>query len=384
MKLSAVSYSEHSRDPREWKLNKLVLGDINLLVGKNATGKTRSLNIISSLANLLSGQRRGLDEGHWDTVFVDDDYRFHYRLKIKNKEIVSEQLLRFRGKRKKVLLERGKGGSGKLWAEKSKARMDFESPADQIAAVARQDRIQHSYFIPLVDWGKGTFHFHFGRVSGHTLALMVDDSTQKPGFGLKDTSKVIEVFRRGVEEFNNDFVSDVISDMQRIGYSIEEIGIAPPTGLTVSGSPILGKIINLYLKEKDLRCNTEQMSISDGMFAALSIIIQINYLIRSKIPNCLLIDDIGEGLDYERSCELIDLLIEKAKRYSFQLLMTSNDRFVMNRVPLEMWTVLKRTGSTVKGYNIHNSAKKFERFRFTGMSNFDLFATDYLFADATK
>ena len=384
MKLSAVSYSEHSRDPREWKLDKLVLGDINLLVGKNATGKTRSLNIISALSNLLSGQRRGLEEAHWDTEFTKDDYRFHYMLKIKSREVVSEQLLRFKGNTKKVLLERGKDGSGKLWAEKSKAQMDFESPADQIVAVARQDRIQHSYFIPLVDWGKGTFYFHFGRVSGHTFALMVDDSTQKPGFDPKDTSKVIEVFRRGEEEFAEDFTCDVISDMQRIGYSVEEIGIAPPIGLTVSAPLLPGKILNLYVKENDLRCNTEQISISDGMFAALSIIIQINYLIRSKIPNCLLIDDIGEGLDYERSCELIDLLIEKAKTHSVQLVMTSNDRFVMNRVPLEMWTVLNRTGFTVKGYNIHNSPKKFERFRFTGMSNFDFFATDYLFADAGK
>ena len=89
-------------------------------------------------------------------------------------------------------------------------------------------------------------------------------------------------------------------------------------------------------------------------------------------------------MDYERSCELIDLLIEKAKKYSVQLLMTTNDRFVMNRVPLEMWTVLSRTGSIVKGYNVHNSAKKFEEFKFTGMSNFDLFATDYLFSDSSK
>jgi len=120
------------------------------------------------------------------------------------------------------------------------------------------------------------------------------------------------------------------------------------------------------------------------MFAALSIIIQINYRIRSMTPSCLLIDDIGEGLDYERSCELIDLLIEKAKSHSIQLLMTTNDRFVMNRVPLELWTVLNRTGSSVKAYNIHNSAKLFEKFRFTGLSNFDFLATDYLFSDTTK
>ena len=384
MRLSEISYSEYSRSPREWKLNKLVLGNINLLVGTNATGKTRSLNLIGALSNLLSAQGPGLDEAYWNTEFVDDDYRFHYKLKIKNREVVSEQLLRFSRKSKKILLERGKGGSGKLWGEKSKRLVEFQSPPDQIVALARQDKIQHSYFIPLVDWGKRTFHFHFGRALAYALVVKLEDPTQKPSFDPKETSNVIEVFRRGEEEFGEDFVSDVISDMQRIGYSIEEIGIASPTGLTVSGPPLPGKILNLYVKEKDLRCVTEQISISAGMLAALSTIIQINYRIRAMKPSCLLIDDIGEGLDYERSCELIDLLIEKARKHSVQLIMTSNDRFVMNRVPLENWTVLNRTGSTVIGYNIHNSAKKFEQFRFTGMSNFDLFATDYLFSNSRK
>ena len=53
----------------------------------------------------------------------------------------------------------------------------------------------------------------------------------------------------------------------------------------------------------------------------------------------------------------------------------------MNSVPLDMWTVLKRDGSVVSGLNILNSKKKFDEFRFTGLSNFDLFATDYLFTD---
>jgi hypothetical protein len=246
MKLSTISYSEHSRDPREWKLDKLILGDINLLVGKNATGKTRSLNLISALSNLLSGQRRDINEGHWVTEFTDDDYRFHYKLKLDRKEVVSEQLLRFNGKRKKVLLQRGKGGSGKLWAEKSKRQMDFQSPPDQIAAVARQDRIQHSYFIRLVDWGKATFYFKFGRISGSTLTYMADDPAQKSSFDPKDTSNVIEVFRRGKEAFDEDFTNDVISDMERIGYSVEQIGIAPPTGITISGPPLPGRILSLY------------------------------------------------------------------------------------------------------------------------------------------
>ena len=99
MKLSAISYSEHAGDPREWKLDRLVLGDINLLVGKNATGKTRTLNIVNGLSNLLSGQRRELTQGDWKTEFFHDNSGFHYKLKIKDLAVVSEQLERISRKR---------------------------------------------------------------------------------------------------------------------------------------------------------------------------------------------------------------------------------------------------------------------------------------------
>ena len=98
-------------------------------------------------------------------------------------------------------------------------------------------------------------------------------------------------------------------------------------------------------------------------------------------PSCFIIDDIGEGLDYERSCSLIELLIEKSEGNHFQLILSTNDRFVMNTVPLEMWTVLKRDGCVVRGFNVLNSKSKFDEFRFTGLSNFDLFSMDYLFTD---
>ncbi len=117
------------------------------------------------------------------------------------------------------------------------------------------------------------------------------------------------------------------------------------------------------------------------MFAALSIIIHVDYRIMSMKPSCFIIDDIGEGLDYERSCSLIELLIEKSTGNQFQLIMSTNDRFVMNSVALDMWTVLRRDGCVVKGLNVLNSKSKFDEFKYTGLNNFDLFATDYLFSD---
>ncbi len=55
MYLKSVKYSEYEDDTRAWFLEGLSLGAKNLIVGKNASGKTRTLNVISALANLLVG-----------------------------------------------------------------------------------------------------------------------------------------------------------------------------------------------------------------------------------------------------------------------------------------------------------------------------------------
>ena len=48
MQLVSISYKEFEGQDQEWTLDKLTLKDRNLLVGKNATGKTRVLNIIGA------------------------------------------------------------------------------------------------------------------------------------------------------------------------------------------------------------------------------------------------------------------------------------------------------------------------------------------------
>ncbi len=117
---------------------------------------------------------------------------------------------------------------------------------------------------------------------------------------------------------------------------------------------------------------------SQGMFRTLSILAQVNYAMMKHTADCILIDDIGEGLDFERSSVLIELLRDKAKQSRFQLVMSTNDQFVMNQVPLEEWSVLQRHGSRVTVKNYENSKEAFEYFKFVGLSNFAFFEMDFV------
>jgi hypothetical protein len=142
--------------------------------------------------------------------------------------------------------------------------------------------------------------------------------------------------------------------------------------------PPPGELVGISAKESDLPCTTDQHCMSQGMFRTLSLLIQLNYALLRQKPGCVMVDDIGEGLDFERSCLLIDLLRSKARESEVQLILSTNDRFVMNQVPLEEWSVLQRAGNRVRVRNYENSKEIFDEFKFTGLNNFDFFATDFL------
>jgi len=165
--------------------------------------------------------------------------------------------------------------------------------------------------------------------------------------------------------------------MIRMGYNIEQVLLSNMESIKVIKGGIPAELQGICVKESNIDGIIDQNEISQGMFRALSIIIQVNYSQLTHSADCILIDDIGEGLDFDRSTRLIDLLREKAKISLFQLIMTTNDRFVMNSIPLEEWAVLQRQGGHVQVRNYENSRELFEEFKFTGLGNFSFLELDF-------
>ncbi len=116
---------------------------------------------------------------------------------------------------------------------------------------------------------------------------------------------------------------------------------------------------------------------SQGMFRALTFFIQLTFACMSNYSLCVLFDDIGEGLDYDRARDFISIFIKKVNNSNMQFLMTTNDRNVMNKIPLKYWTVIDRKKDESIFYNYNNSKDIFEDFRYTGLNNFDFLATDF-------
>jgi predicted ATPase len=373
MIVKSVRYSEYSGKKEAWHLDEFFLEKINLIVGRNATGKTRTLNLISNLSNLISGDKKLIfKSGDYKIRFSDKSEKIEYFLKYENAKIQKEKFISDR----KVLLNRGSRGEGTIHFQERKKRMKFQTPETELAVLARRDSIQHPFIENLYHWGKSTRHFYFGTDLGANHFALSKKAKEDQTINLKAPEMVVSFLKRGIEKYKKKFTNSIINDMRDLGYYIDDIGVTLMPGMRVVPD-IAADVLGIYVHEEDLEGNTLQTSISQGMFRALSLIINLNFSILEDPPSTIFIDDIGEGLDYERSTSLIKLLIEKAKKSSFQIIMATNDRFVMNAVPLEYWCVMERKGEQCRVLNYNNSKKLFDDFKFTGLNNFDFLATNF-------
>lgn len=380
MQLAKIKFCRAQGQADEWRIEGrpvdgafgqwLCFDQLTLIVGKNATGKSKTIDVIRVIADLFSGEKTlsqlrdfGRGSGIYELQFLDGTQCYEYYLEFVNGK-VKQEMLTVDGK---VKLDRLKG---KLWYEGLNEMLDFETDAD-ILAVSKRDKKQHSFFETLYAWGKKLNHYQFGTPLGKNAFLRdIDKIGEDEEVDLKAGDEVTRIFLKGQRQFGDNFSVAIMGDMKNLEYDIKEINVGP---LKNFPHPVFG----LYVQEGDLDDITQQTEMSQGMFRALSLLVQLNYSLLSKTPSCILIDDIGEGLDYDRSKGLIDLIIGKVEGSEVQVIMTTNDRFVMNKVPLKYWSVIQRTPKKSIFYNYANSKEIFDEFSFQGLSNFDFLATDF-------
>jgi AAA15 family ATPase/GTPase len=384
MNLKEFKFCRFKGETNEWSIEAkpqngqfeqwFTLGNINLVVGKNATGKSRTINAIRHIADLVASDVKmsqlnllGYGSAEYHLKFNDEGEEIEYHLEFKNGKITHETL----SVDKSEKLDRTKGI---LWYEGAEQTLEFQTD-DDVLAVSKRDKKQHSFFEKLYFWGKNLSHYRFGTQLGKNAFLRdINAIKDDKDIDLKDGDEVTEAFIKGKRQFPDSFINAIIRDMKSISYDIEKIDATPLKNFPIPG-------YGLNVKEVDLDDITDQREMSQGMFRAFSLLIQLNYSLLSKTPSCILIDDIGEGLDYDRSKSLIELIIQKVKGSSVQVIMTTNDRFVMNKVPLKYWSVIQRVPKKSLFYNYTNSRETFEEFKYTGMSNFDFLSSEFYIED---
>jgi predicted ATP-dependent endonuclease of OLD family len=374
MKLIAFEYSQFENQLREWKIvEEFSLNDINLFVGQNATGKSRLLSVISGLSDIFSRlERVNFKSGKYKATFLHDDKEMVYSLYYEDSQIISEYFY-VNGE---LLLERNADGIGRIKSYQFNDYMNVQVENNVAVVFTKRDPIQHPFLEYVYQWGLHLLYYQFASSLGKDQVTAFVKKDKEQDINLRDFRNVTTIFKKGSEKFSDRFANTIINDMKYIGYDLEEIKIGPAYSINISTSLNTEPYV-ILVRESGLASEIDQFDMSLGMFRALSIIIQINYSLMAKKTSCILIDDIGEGLDYERSVKLIDIIMHKAKENSIQLLMATNDRFVMNKVPFKYWCLLDREGNQVKVFNYANSRDLFDKFEAKGLNNFDLLTSKY-------
>ena len=341
-------------DFEDWITDEIHFQKLNLVVGKNATGKSRVVTAPTAFAEMITQYRKNIYWGNWDFTFVrEDDKILSYIVNKDKDECVTERLLID----DKLVLDRN-NETTKLY---SFIKNDFETitpPDNKLVLHIRRDKEEYPYLEHIVSWAEQTHLFKFGQI--HSTSFLGNDASG-------ERLMTIENIPALIAELDDSLKNKIIIDFNKLGYDIQHIYTEQENGKEV-----------LYIKEKRLKYRLRQNRLSQGMFRALALLVFVHYLMNKSKVKTIIVDDLCEGLDYERATKLGELLFEELENTNIQFIASSNDNFLMDVVNIKYWNILVRDANTVRVYNYQNSQDKFDNFKFSGLSNFDLFSSDYL------
>ncbi|MFG6409715.1 ATP-binding protein [Bacteroides acidifaciens] len=344
MKLTQFTYRG-----KDWRLaSPINLQEVNLLVGKNAVGKSRTIRALGNVLLFLMqlSERNTLDIFRSELLFEDENDSISYEFRLKGADVVYESL-KVNGE---TLLSRNENGTN-LCGE------SINPPVSKLTLHVRRDVVQYPFIEKIMLWAEHACGLCFNEIE------MAGDSAIP--FYILGQGQTLFAMVKSLPEKS---IQQVIDQAHELGYPIQRIE------LFEHGSNL--KMVLFH--EENVKSQLFDALMSKGMFRALYLLIYAQYMSVREFPSLLLIDDLCEGLDYDRSTKLGKILFDFCIEHHIQLIASSNDTFLMDVVDLKYWNILQREGSEVSSIDIIKNPDLFNDFLFTGLSNFDFFSSDYI------
>lgn len=334
------------------KMDNIELSDLNLLVGKNASGKSTVIRAISSFIRMITGRTLAIGKFYFELETIDlIIFKYTCQVSFDSEVKISEQLL----KDDFVLIERS-DTDAKIYSNAEQKLIAINPPNDRLISQVRRDEKEYPDLEQIIKWAENVHLFKFGHIHSSSFSKTRMENTSID----EDMNKILG-------DLSEDNKLKIIEDFNLLGYKIELINIRTQ------------ELQNfIYVKENALKYEIHQHSLSQGMYRSLFLLIFIHHLIEKRGVKMILIDDLCEGLDYDRASKLGGLLFKKLKEKNIQIIATSNDYFLMNVIDVKYWNIISRESSEIKVRNYRNSQQQFDRFMLSGLNNFDLFSSDFL------
>lgn len=340
MFLSEFSYKEASG----WRVEELSLNHQNLIVGLNSVGKSKTVSAIGHVASFIKGDMDAADDFSCSLI-LENGNRLEYSFEVAGGQVLAEVLK--------------KNGTPLIQREQFSAKMydDMVSPPEsKLLIQVRRDTKLYPEIEEIVQWAEHTSLFVFSNITTAPNSLSPYTISDEPRLPVMFGKISIE--QRG----------QLISYMRDLGYKIDNIVEYERS----SGAK------SLHIFENGIETPLRPSDLSNGMFRVFCVLLYMLYCSTLSEARCLMIDDMGEGLDYMRSTKLGKIMYEYCEKNHIQLIATSNDCFLMDSVDLQHWNILRREGNRVFTINASNSPALFEKFQRTGLSNFDILSSNFL------
>lgn len=336
---------------KDWQLKGLDnLALTNLLVGVNASGKTRTIRSLISVVSFLQSKPYLFQVSGFKTnlEFENEEEDFHkmiYSFEIENGNVKSESL-----KVDNSILIKRTVGKALLKGE------PIDPPENKLITQIRRDRTQYPQIEKLMAWAEKVTFISFSVLNPFTH-IMSNPFEINP-----------ESFSDMIDSFTAEEKKNFLKEVSALGYKVSDIDV-----ISVAENKIV------EIKESTVKTKIVELLLSNGMLRVLYIMAFLIKLRReSDKYGLLLIDDLGEGLDYQRATELGRKVFSTCEKYKVQLIASSNDGLIMDVVDLQKWQILRRVKSRIHTINYSKYPGLYEEFYCTGLSNFDFFSSDFI------
>lgn len=322
----------------------------NLMVGVNASGKSRTIRALIAAVSFMLSKYYSFQSQVFSVEldFISDTESFGhilYSFSVNNGVVIRETLT----VDDKILIKRNRQRA--LLKDKR-----VNPPEDKLIVQIRRDKTEFPEIEKIMKWAEGVTFISFSALNPFT----------------NSASQSLEInpilFSDLVGSFSNAEKRLFIKEAKSLGYKISDINVVSK-----------GEHKWVEVKEPFIKNKIDEFLLSNGMLRVLYL---IAFIIKMKENenklSLLLIDDLGEGLDYKRAVDLAEKVFNACESNGLQLITSSNDGLIMDVVDLAKWQVLRKNNSKISSLNQTSHPDLFEEFNYTGLSNFDFFSSDFI------
>ena len=151
------------KDP-DWEIKNLEFDKVCLLVGKNSTGKSKTLFTIDYLGKLINQKIDFHKRTSWDITFQDADNLITYKFStsyIDNYIAVDHEQIQFN---KETVLLREDSEIAEISNFLSKGKEKIYPPANKLVIHTNRDVKKYPFLEDIAIWAENSFGFKFGSI----------------------------------------------------------------------------------------------------------------------------------------------------------------------------------------------------------------------------